>query len=91
MCTCLVIAYREEPLIPNIEVSGMTFNQSVEFPLTQTDVCTLSGQLQTQNGTGAGGINVSWRHIFSHKSWGELELAAGTFKTVLFSLILLIN
>lgn len=64
-------------MIPNIEVSGMSFNQSVEFPLTQKDTCTLSGQLHTQNGTGSGGINLSWRHIYSHKSWGEVELVAG--------------
>lgn len=57
----------------------MSFNQSVEFPLTQKDTCTLSGQLQTKNGTGAGGINLGWRHIFSHKSWAEVELAAGIF------------
>lgn len=72
-----VLICSEEPILPNIEISGMSFNQSVEFPLTQTDTCTLSGQLQTQNGTGAGGINVSWRHIFSHKSWVEVEAAAG--------------
>lgn len=55
----------------------MQFTQSVDFPLTQKDSCTLSGQLQTQNGTGTGGINVSWRHIFSHKSWAEMEFTAG--------------
>lgn len=55
----------------------MQFTQSVDFPLTQKDTCTLSGQLQTQNGTGTGGINLSWRHIFSHKSWAEMELTAG--------------
>lgn len=56
----------------------MSFNQSVEFPLTQKNTCRLTGQLQTHNGTGGGVINVSWRHIFSHKSWAELEVAAGT-------------
>lgn len=55
----------------------MQFSQSVDFPLTQKDTCTLSGQLQTQNGTGSGGINLSWRHIFSHKSWAEVEMTAG--------------
>lgn len=39
-------------MIPNIEISSMSFSQSVEFPLTQKDTCTLSGQLQTANGTG---------------------------------------
>lgn len=69
--------YSSPGILPNIEVSGMDFNQSVEFPLTQKDTCTLSGQLHTQNGTGSGGVNVSWRHIYSHKSWGEVELGAG--------------
>ena len=55
----------------------MQFSQSVDFPLTQKDTCTLSGQLQTQNGTGGGGVNMSWRHLFSHKSWAEMELTAG--------------
>lgn len=64
-------------LLPSVEISGMNFNQSVELPLTQKDTCTLAGQLQTHNGTGSGGINVSWRHIFSHKSWGEVEMLAG--------------
>ncbi|XP_019878016.1 dnaJ homolog subfamily C member 11 [Aethina tumida] len=64
--------------IPNIEVSSMQFTQSVDFPLTQKDTCTLAGSLQTQNGTGGGGINLSWRHIFSHKSWAEVEMTAGS-------------
>lgn len=55
----------------------MRFTQSVDFPLTQKDHCTLSGQLQTRNGTGSGGVNMNWRHTYSHKSWAELELAAG--------------
>lgn len=61
----------------------MQFTQSVDFPLTQKDTCTLSGQLQTQNGTGTGGINLSWRHIFSHKSWAEMELTAGINFTII--------
>lgn len=64
--------------IPNVEISSMQFSQSVDFPLTQKDTCTLSGQLQTQNGTGGGGVNLGWRHLFSHKSWAELEMTAGT-------------
>ncbi|KAJ8960802.1 hypothetical protein NQ318_020098 [Aromia moschata] len=70
--------------IPTVEVSSMQFTQSVDFPLTQKDTCTLSGQLQTQNGTGGGGVNLSWRHIFSHKSWAELEMTAGSGPAVSF-------
>lgn len=64
--------------IPAIEVSSMQFSQSVDFPLTQKDTCTLSGQLHTQNGTGGGGVNLSWKHIYSHKGWAELEMTAGS-------------
>ncbi|XP_050306839.1 dnaJ homolog subfamily C member 11 [Anthonomus grandis grandis] len=64
--------------LPNIEVSSMQFTQGVDFPLTQKDTCTLSGQLHTQNGTGGGGVNMSWRHLFSHKSWAEIEMTAGS-------------
>lgn len=69
--------FREPNFFPNIEVSGMTFNQSVEIPITQKDHCTLAGQLQTHNGTGNGAVNMSWRHIYSHKSWSELDISAG--------------
>lgn len=64
------------------EISSMQFSQAVDFPLTQKDTCTLSGQLQTQNGTGGGGVNLSWRHLFSHKSWAELEVSSGTGSAV---------
>ncbi|XP_025829928.1 dnaJ homolog subfamily C member 11 [Agrilus planipennis] len=72
----------ENSVLPNIEVSGMSFNQSVEFPLTQKDTATLSGQLQTHNGTGGGVISLSCRHIFSHRSWGEMEIGAGNGPSV---------
>lgn len=55
----------------------MQFSQSVDFPLTQKNTCTLAGQLQAQNGTGSGAVNLSWKHIYSHKSWAEVEVAAG--------------
>ncbi|RZC31973.1 dnaJ -like subfamily C member 11 [Asbolus verrucosus] len=70
--------------LPNIEVSSMQFTQSVDFPLTQKDTCTLSGQLQAQNGTGGGAVNLSWRHIYSHKSWAEVEMAAGSGPSLSF-------
>ncbi|KAL1494865.1 hypothetical protein ABEB36_010383 [Hypothenemus hampei] len=64
--------------IPNIEISSMQFSQGIDFPLTQKDTCVLSGQLQTRNGNGGGGINLSWKHLFSHKSWAEVEMTAGS-------------
>lgn len=60
----------------------MSFSQSVEFPLTPRDTCTLSGQLQTANGTGVGGVNLGWRKLFSHKGWIETEIGAGNGPTL---------
>ncbi|XP_060518875.1 dnaJ homolog subfamily C member 11 isoform X2 [Cylas formicarius] len=70
--------------LPNIEVSSMQFTQSVDFPLTRSNTCTLSGELHAQNGVGGGGVNLSWRHLFSHKSWAEVEMAVGSGPAVSF-------
>lgn len=67
----------DDSIFPNVEVSGMTFNQSVEFPLTSKNTCTMSGTLNTKNGNGSGDVSVSWRHLYSHKAWTEVEVAAG--------------
>lgn len=37
---------------PKIEVSGMSFAQSIEAPVTVKDTVTMSGNLSTHNGTG---------------------------------------
>lgn len=39
-------------LIPNIEVSGMTIQQSIDAPVTLRNTMTLSGNISTQNGNG---------------------------------------
>lgn len=36
----------------NVEVSGMSFYQYIEAPLTTRNILSLSGELSTQNGTG---------------------------------------
>ncbi|GAB6019049.1 hypothetical protein CHUAL_000676 [Chamberlinius hualienensis] len=71
----------EEQLIsqlPQLEVSGMTINQSIEAPLTTQDTLTLGGQLQSHNGNGSGTVNCSWRRILSAKSWTEVDIGAGS-------------
>ncbi|XP_012264021.2 dnaJ homolog subfamily C member 11 [Athalia rosae] len=71
-----------ERIFPTIEVSGMSFSQSIEAPLTLRDTVTMSGQLGTQNGTGSGSINVSARRVMSAKGWLELDIGAGNGPTV---------
>lgn len=38
--------------LPSIEVSGMSFVQSIEAPVTTRDTIIMSGNLSTHNGTG---------------------------------------
>ncbi|XP_067005008.1 dnaJ homolog subfamily C member 11 isoform X1 [Anabrus simplex] len=63
---------------PYIEVSGMSFSQSIEAPLTLRDTIIMSGQLSTHNGTGSGSLNVSARRLLSEKGWIECEIGAGS-------------
>ncbi|XP_028393566.1 dnaJ homolog subfamily C member 11-like [Dendronephthya gigantea] len=67
----------EERGLPNIEVTRMTINQSIEAPLTTSDTVTLSGNLTVQNGNGNGHVSAAWRRVLSSFSWAEVEFAAG--------------
>ncbi|XP_012226150.1 dnaJ homolog subfamily C member 11 isoform X2 [Linepithema humile] len=73
--------YIDSGLFSCIEVSGMSFAQSIEAPLTLRDTVTMSGQLGTQNGTGSGSINVSAKRLISSKGWVEVEVGAGNGPT----------
>lgn len=67
----------EPHTIPFIEVSGMSFVQSIEAPLTLRDTVIMAGNLSTHNGTGTGSINVSLRRLLSEKGWVEFDVGAG--------------
>ncbi|CAK1588561.1 unnamed protein product [Parnassius mnemosyne] len=67
----------EASIIPNIEVSGMTIQQSIDAPVTLRNTMTLSGNITTQNGIGTGSVNVSNRHLSSEKGWTEVECGIG--------------
>ncbi|XP_011151272.1 dnaJ homolog subfamily C member 11 isoform X2 [Harpegnathos saltator] len=73
--------YSDNGFFSCIEVSGMSFAQSIEAPLTLRDTITMSGQLGTQNGTGSGSINVSAKRLISSKGWVEVEVGAGNGPT----------
>ncbi|XP_072930669.1 dnaJ homolog subfamily C member 11 [Epargyreus clarus] len=64
-------------VIPNIEVSGMTIQQSIDAPVTLRNTVTLSGNISTQNGIGSGSVNVCNRHLSSEKGWTEVECGIG--------------
>ncbi|XP_063633027.1 dnaJ homolog subfamily C member 11 [Cydia splendana] len=67
----------ESNILPNIEVSGMTIQQSIDSPITLRDTMTLSGNISTQNGIGTGSVNLSNRHLSSEKGWTEFEFGIG--------------
>ncbi|KAF0299116.1 DnaJ subfamily C member 11 [Amphibalanus amphitrite] len=64
-------------LLPQVEVTGMSFTQSIEAPLTLRDTATMSGNLSTSNGTGQGQVSCSVRRLFSDRCWAEAELGVG--------------
>jgi len=67
----------EQSWLPSIEIRGMSFDQSIEAPLTRSNTVVLAGQLQHTNGNGTGNVNCALKRVFSHQSWGEVELSAG--------------
>ncbi|XP_038216749.1 dnaJ homolog subfamily C member 11 isoform X1 [Zerene cesonia] len=67
----------EPSIIPSIEVSGMTIQQSIDAPVTLRNTVTLSGNISTQNGIGTGSVNISNRHLSSERGWTEFECGIG--------------
>ncbi|CAK9817954.1 DnaJ homolog subfamily C member 11 [Anthophora plagiata] len=65
-----------------IEVSGMSFTQSIEAPLTLQDIVTMYGQLSTRNGIGSGSVNVAVKRLLSSKGWVEMDVGAGNGPTI---------
>jgi len=68
-------------LLPNIEIRGMSVNQSIEAPITAKNTAIISGTMNHSNGNGAGSINFAMRRLVSHKSWAEGELGVGNGPT----------
>lgn len=55
----------------------MSIHQSIEAPLTRHNTAVLSGTINHTNGNGNGHVNCILRRVFSHESWGEVEVGAG--------------
>ncbi|CAG9558842.1 unnamed protein product [Danaus chrysippus] len=76
----------ESAVIPSVEVSGMTIQQSIDAPVTLRNTVTLSGNISTQNGIGTGSLTVSNRHLSSERGWTELECGIGNGPVVGFKI-----
>ncbi|XP_060809673.1 dnaJ homolog subfamily C member 11 [Amyelois transitella] len=73
-------------ILPSIEVSGMTIQQSIDAPVTLRNTMTLSGNISTQNGIGTGSVNMCNRHLSSEKGWTEVEFGIGNGPLVGFKI-----
>jgi len=67
-----VCVVRCRRVFPAVEISEMSVTQSVECPLTVKDSASVSGQLSTRNGNGAGSISLALRRVLSHTAWAEV-------------------
>jgi len=63
--------------LPSIEVTEISFGQTVDCPLTDADNVCLGGNVSTRNGVGGGNVSASWRRVRSDSLWHELELGVG--------------
>ncbi|XP_051172125.1 dnaJ homolog subfamily C member 11 [Leptopilina boulardi] len=70
-------SYGSGSLFSSVQVSGMTFTQSIEAPLTTKDTLIMYGELGVHNGNGSGTINVSAKRLVSEKGWVEIDVGAG--------------
>jgi len=66
-----------ESSLPHLEVSGLSFHQSIDAPLTAEDTATLSGNVNTSNGTGGGSVALRVRRLAGSGGWQEGELGVG--------------
>uniref|UniRef100_A0A182MMY3 J domain-containing protein n=1 Tax=Anopheles culicifacies TaxID=139723 RepID=A0A182MMY3_9DIPT len=76
--------YYDTGLLPSIEVSGMSMSQSIEAPLSRTEIATLSGSLHLQNGVGSGNFLLSGKRLIN-KGWFEVDCGAGNGPVIIRS------
>lgn len=61
----------------------MSISQSIDAPITTRDTVSMSGNLSSQNGNGAGGFIISGRRLIN-KGWLAIDVGAGGGPTVGF-------
>jgi len=68
--------------LPELEVSKLSIDQSIQAPLSSRDTCTLSGNVHTSNGNGGGGLKCALRRITGDTGWMEAELGVDEGKVL---------
>jgi len=64
-------------VIPSVRVSEISFNQSIEAPITNSDKVILAGNVSTRNGSGEGSISATFHRLASEKSWYQFTSSFG--------------
>ena len=67
-----------EHSLPSLEISEISFGQSIDCPLTLNDNVVLGGSVAASNGVGDGGVEVAWRRTVSDKSWFDVNVGVGS-------------
>jgi len=63
--------------LPHFEVSDISYQQTIDAPLTPVDTATLAGQVSTRNGTGSGQVSARVRRVAGDQGWQEAEIGVG--------------
>jgi DnaJ family protein C protein 11 len=70
-----------ESTLPTFEVTEVSFAQTIEAPLTNTDKLVLAGNVSAHNGNGSGSVGCTLRRVTSDKSWHEFDASFGNGPT----------
>ncbi|CAF0936200.1 unnamed protein product [Rotaria sordida] len=64
-------------ILPKIETTEFTVEQSIDIPLTRQDTATINAVATIRNGRGIGSLTTSFRRILSDLSWFRIDLTYG--------------
>ena len=67
-----------EPSLPSLEITEISFAQSIEAPLSNTEKCVITGNVNTHNGQGSGSVGCTLKRVTSEKSSHEIDFSIGS-------------
>ena len=68
-----------ESSFPSLEVTEISFAQTIDAPLTVTEKMTLSGDVSSHNGRGSGSVTAQIKRATSDKSSHEVYASIGKY------------
>jgi len=64
--------------LPSLEITEISFGQTVNCPLSNVDNVVLSGNVSTRSGNGDGSVGAAWRRTTSDRNWFEVDAKLGS-------------